>query len=93
MVDDPVDREMVTAIHRMGKVMGKSTIAEFVENDTILKALREIGVDYAQGYGVAKPRPFCEMTPDCECRTTCQRMQLPGRAGVFSRADRAAASG
>jgi len=38
--------------------MGKSTVAEFVENDAILDAVREIGVDYAQGYGVGRPEPF-----------------------------------
>jgi len=38
--------------------MGKRTIAEFVENDAIVEKLREIGVDYAQGYGIAKPEPF-----------------------------------
>ena len=32
------------------------TIAEFVENDAILEALQRIGVDYAQGYGIEKPR-------------------------------------
>jgi EAL domain-containing protein (putative c-di-GMP-specific phosphodiesterase class I) len=34
------------------------TIAEFVENDAILKKLEEIGVDYAQGYGISKPVPL-----------------------------------
>ncbi|HEX7636626.1 MAG TPA: EAL domain-containing protein, partial [Noviherbaspirillum sp.] len=58
MLDDPIDRAMVEMICRIGKVMGKSTIAEFVENDAILDAVREIGVDYAQGYGVGRPEPF-----------------------------------
>ena len=58
MLDDPIDRAMVEMITRIGKVMGKQTIAEFVENDAILQALREIGVDYAQGYGVGRPEPF-----------------------------------
>ncbi|MDO8981922.1 MAG: EAL domain-containing protein [Afipia sp.] len=58
MLDDPIDRAMVEMICRIGKVMGKQTIAEFVENDAILEALREIGVDYAQGYGVGRPEPF-----------------------------------
>ncbi len=58
MLDDPIDRAMVEMISRIGKVMGKRTIAEFVENDEILQALREIGVDYAQGYGVGRPEPF-----------------------------------
>jgi EAL domain-containing protein (putative c-di-GMP-specific phosphodiesterase class I) len=38
--------------------MGKTTIAEFVESKMILDALREIGVDYAQGYAIGKPSPF-----------------------------------
>ncbi len=40
--------------------MGKQTIAEFVENDAILEKLKEIGVDYAQGYGIAMPQPLDE---------------------------------
>ena len=41
--------------------MGKETIAEFVENDAILEKLREIGVDYAQGNGISRPRPIDDM--------------------------------
>ncbi len=58
MADDPIDRAMVEAINNVGHVMGKRTIAEFVDNDRVVVALRQIGVDYAQGYGVAKPKPF-----------------------------------
>ena len=67
IVDDPVDREMVRAIHQLGRVMGIETIAEFVENGHILQHLEQIGVDYAQGYGIARPRPIAEVTasPDC----------------------------
>jgi EAL domain-containing protein (putative c-di-GMP-specific phosphodiesterase class I) len=38
--------------------MGIETIAEFVENDAVLGRLAEIGVDYAQGYGISVPGPF-----------------------------------
>jgi EAL domain-containing protein (putative c-di-GMP-specific phosphodiesterase class I) len=38
--------------------MGKSTVAEFVESEEVLAALRGIGVDYAQGYAIGKPVPF-----------------------------------
>ena len=58
MLADPIDKAMVEAINDIGHVMGKKTIAEFVENRDILDALREMGVDYAQGFGVAKPVPF-----------------------------------
>ncbi|SMH35936.1 EAL domain-containing protein [Mesorhizobium australicum] len=60
IVEDNIDRAMVETIHRIGHITGKKTIAEFVENDAILDALREIGVDYAQGYGVAAPKPLAE---------------------------------
>jgi EAL domain-containing protein (putative c-di-GMP-specific phosphodiesterase class I) len=43
--------------------MGKNTVAEFVESDEILDALREIGVDYAQGYAIGRPSPFENMYP------------------------------
>ena len=58
MADDPIDRAMVEAINNVGHVMGKKTIAEFVDSERVSALLRDIGVDYAQGYGVAKPRPF-----------------------------------
>jgi EAL domain-containing protein (putative c-di-GMP-specific phosphodiesterase class I) len=56
MVDDPINQAMVEAINSIGHVMNIKTIAEFVENDAILEALQKIGVDYAQGYGIEKPR-------------------------------------
>ncbi|WP_018952840.1 EAL domain-containing protein [Thioalkalivibrio sulfidiphilus] len=58
IVTDPIDRAMVDAINRIGQVMGIHTVAEFVENDEILASLRELGVDYAQGYGIDRPKPL-----------------------------------
>ncbi|MBX3576632.1 MAG: EAL domain-containing protein [Rhizobiaceae bacterium] len=58
MLEDPIDRAMVEMFERIGKLMGKQTIAEFVETDEIVAALRAIGVDYAQGFGIARPRRF-----------------------------------
>ena len=58
LVDSKVDRAMVESINRIGHVMGKRTIAEFVENQQILECLQRIGVDYAQGYGIARPFPI-----------------------------------
>jgi EAL domain-containing protein (putative c-di-GMP-specific phosphodiesterase class I) len=56
MMDDPIDQAMVEAINSIGHVMNIKTIAEFVENDEILETLQRIGVDYAQGYGIERPR-------------------------------------
>ncbi|MGF7008967.1 EAL domain-containing protein [Aminobacter sp. BE322] len=58
MLVDRIDRAMVEMIHHIGEVTGKRTIAEFVENDDIAAALRSIGIDYGQGFGIAPPRPF-----------------------------------
>ena len=62
MAHDPIDRAMVEAINNIGHVMGIQTIAEFVENNETLAMLKQIGVDHAQGYGIAKPQPFDVIT-------------------------------
>jgi len=61
MAGDPVDAAMVEAINRIGHVMGIRTIAESVENDTTLEALRRLGVNFAQGSAIARPEPFDEV--------------------------------
>ncbi len=58
IVNNKIDRAMVESINHVGHVMGLQNIAEFAENDDIIKLLKEIGVDYAQGYGVCKPELF-----------------------------------
>jgi EAL domain-containing protein (putative c-di-GMP-specific phosphodiesterase class I) len=58
---------MVEAINRIGQVMGIRTIAEYAENERIIGRLREIGVDFAQGYGVRAPQPI-ELPPRQERR-------------------------
>jgi diguanylate cyclase (GGDEF)-like protein len=63
MLNSKIDRAMVETIVHIAKVMGKSTVAEFVESNEILEALREIGVDYAQGYAIGKPSPFENVYP------------------------------
>lgn len=61
IVSDSIDRAMVKSMCDIAVAMGKKTIGEFVENDQILKILKEIGVDYAQGYGIGKPIPFVDV--------------------------------
>ena len=60
MVEDPIDLAMVEAINQIGHVMKLETIAEFVESDAIFQHLCRIGVDYAQGFGVARPVPLAD---------------------------------
>ena len=61
MATDPIDYAMVKSINDIAQVMGKKTIAEYVENDAIMACLKEIEVDYAQGYGIGKPQPIHEI--------------------------------
>jgi EAL domain-containing protein (putative c-di-GMP-specific phosphodiesterase class I) len=58
IVNDPVSQSMVKAITQVGQAMGLKVIAEYVENAEVMWRLRELGVDYAQGYGVQKPLPL-----------------------------------
>ena len=61
MDTDDVHHAMVSAIQELGSVIGIKTIAEFVENESIMEMLAEIGVDYAQGYAIARPQPIEEL--------------------------------
>ena len=71
MLHDPVDAAMVEAIHRIGRVMGKQTIAESVETTATLEALRSVGVDFAQGNAIAPPAMFAP--PGTRSRHTAER--------------------
>ncbi|PPD31833.1 MAG: sensor domain-containing diguanylate cyclase [Methylomonas sp.] len=61
ILEDKIDWTMVKAINEVGHVMNKKTIAEFVENQNIFELLKTLGVNYAQGYGIAKPIPLREL--------------------------------
>ena len=58
MLVDDIDYAMVESINRIGQLMGIETVAEFVENEQILAGVRELGVDFAQGYGIHRPEPL-----------------------------------
>ncbi|MDD5248970.1 MAG: EAL domain-containing protein [Rhodocyclaceae bacterium] len=60
IIRNPIDRAMVAAINNIGHVMGLATIAEFVEDDDIKVLLCAQGVDFGQGYGIARPVPLDE---------------------------------
>jgi len=58
---DKVDYEMVRSMKKVGDALGIMTIAEFVENEDTMQALRDIEVDYAQGYHIGKPSPMDDL--------------------------------
>jgi diguanylate cyclase (GGDEF)-like protein/PAS domain S-box-containing protein len=59
--NNEIDQAMVKAIAEVSSVMGIKTIAEFVENEESFDLLKEIGIDYAQGYWIQKPGPISEL--------------------------------
>ncbi len=58
MLEDRVKRAMVESINQVGHALGIQTIAEWVENRPTLDALKDFGVDYAQGYWLCRPQPL-----------------------------------
>lgn len=55
MLNDPIDLALVKAINDISQSLDKRSVAEYVENKDIFFALKEIGVDYGQGYFIARP--------------------------------------
>ncbi|HEY9738619.1 MAG TPA: EAL domain-containing protein [Trichocoleus sp.] len=55
---DPVAHVMVKSIHEVAQVMGLKTIAEWVDNESTLQILQQIGIDYVQGYFIDQPQPL-----------------------------------
>ncbi|MBE9560421.1 MAG: EAL domain-containing protein [Proteobacteria bacterium] len=53
-----INLAMVKSINEIGHIMGKKTIAEYVEDQQTVDLLRHIGVDYAQGYVFSRPEPL-----------------------------------
>jgi EAL domain-containing protein (putative c-di-GMP-specific phosphodiesterase class I) len=61
MLQGPLGPATVRAINMVCKEVGIRTIAEFVETKKILDKLREIDVDYVQGFGIARPEPISKL--------------------------------
>lgn len=57
---DEIAAAMVEAIGSIAKLMGVQTVAEYVTTPDALQRLRDMGIDYLQGYAVAKPQPFAD---------------------------------
>jgi len=68
VANDDVDESMVKAISDVGHAMGIETIAERVETKQVLDKLGSLGIEFAQGYYIAKPasvetfRPYAEQS-------------------------------
>lgn len=77
---DTVDQAMVSSINQVGHALGLRTIAEWAEDQETLERLMELGVDYAQGYGVGKPQPIAEIKLSWKesARSSDSRVKYPG---------------
>ncbi|MGH1538548.1 MAG: EAL domain-containing protein [Gammaproteobacteria bacterium] len=73
---EPVNYAMVKAINDVGQVMKMKTIAEYVENEEICNSLKEIGVDYGQGYYFGKSENLDEVIVVDE--TIATMAEIPG---------------
>jgi len=63
IVRDPNDFEIVQFVNDIAHKRGMKTVAEFVEDEATLDRLKTIGVDYAQGFGIARPRALTRRPP------------------------------
>ncbi|WAJ37422.1 EAL domain-containing protein [Pseudomonas sp. GOM7] len=61
---DPINQAMVGSMQQIATQLGLQTVAEFVETQQSLECLRQLGVDYAQGYHVGRPQPLAQLADD-----------------------------
>ncbi|GAA58586.1 hypothetical protein P20652_0442 [Pseudoalteromonas sp. BSi20652] len=66
MLNDPIDLALVKAINDISRSLDKRSVAEYVENKEIFYALKEIGVDFGQGYFIARPVPVEKVKDELE---------------------------
>ena len=57
LLTDPGDERVVSAVVSTARALGQQTVAEGVEDEATFERLKELGVDYAQGYFIARPQP------------------------------------
>ncbi|GAA5215446.1 cyclic di-GMP phosphodiesterase PdeB [Corallincola platygyrae] len=60
--EDPKDLALVQSIHEVCAVHGMQTVAEYVESDEVYERVSQIGIDYAQGFSIGRPKPLSEFT-------------------------------
>jgi EAL domain-containing protein (putative c-di-GMP-specific phosphodiesterase class I) len=61
LVDNPLDNAAVRCFADVAHVMGVKTVAEFVERADVLPQLRQLGIDYGQGFLLHRPQPLDAM--------------------------------
>ncbi len=64
LVSNRASRHVIEAVLALARDFGLQTVAEGVEDAETLELLRQLGVDFAQGYHLARPEPFAERPGD-----------------------------
>jgi EAL domain-containing protein (putative c-di-GMP-specific phosphodiesterase class I) len=65
LIDDPLDDAAVRCFVDVARLLGVRTVAEFVDRPEVLHRVREIGIDFAQGFLLHKPEPIANVfAPD-----------------------------
>jgi EAL domain-containing protein (putative c-di-GMP-specific phosphodiesterase class I) len=72
LITDPIDAAMVKSINEIGQIMGKQTVAEFVENQDIADKLTDMGVNFAQGYHFSVPAPLIDLLTERSTNQTSE---------------------
>ena len=62
--DSEINRALVKSVSEVAKILKVKTVAEFVENEEILRVLGELDIDYAQGYLFGKPMELVDISLD-----------------------------
>lgn len=62
IVNDPVDRSLIEALIKVAQAQRIATIAERVESTPVWGELVKLGVDYVQGFQIARPQPLATLT-------------------------------
>jgi diguanylate cyclase (GGDEF)-like protein len=76
ILTNPQSAAIVRAIVTLARDLGIDTVAEYAETEAIVQRLRELGVEYAQGYGVEKPRAAAHVFAELETRQ-CEKHFRP----------------
>jgi len=58
ITDSRKAREIVAAVRRISEAVDVETIAEFIDSDLLLLGVKNLGINYAQGYYLGRPVPF-----------------------------------
>jgi Amt family ammonium transporter len=71
--NDRTDRAIVRSINEVAHSMGLETVAEFVEDEATLRIVRELAIDYAQGFAFGRPTPIEDLSPVADCAPALRR--------------------